>query len=714
MDTPATKQRPATDGFSRKPLLTDEERAASYAAKRVRTNEILRKASRFSRDISSGGWVHPPVDPHRRDSCRDDLGKFLKTYLGAQFSLPWSPDHLRVIAKIEEAVRDSIIFSVGMPRGSGKTSMCEGACAWGILYGHLRFPILFGSSLKAGKNCHKSVVAQLECNDLIAADFSEIVGPVRSMENIRHRARGQLYNGKPTYMEWTKEKIVMPCIPGSIAAGTIFACAGMFAEFRGTKEVFRADDGSVMQDARPDFFFVEDPQTDESAWSPEQCSKRIAFIKSAIMGMGGPAKQVGGVITCTVIAPNDAADQLLDRKAHPAFHGIRTKMMYSPPANMALWDTYADLRRRGQQADDGGGPKEANAFYVANREKMDEGAVMAWPERFGRDESSAVQHAMNFRFDRGEAAFAAEAQNEPLVEQIGDSNLNPAAIMLRINSVPKREVPLGLERLTAFIDVGDILWWGVCAWGPGFTGAIIEYGSFPDQRREYFTKADARQTLAKMFPTMGLEGRTFAGLKSLSDELISRRYKRLDGAELQIDRFGIDANWGLSTDTVYNFVRQSPWGPKFVPTHGKYVGAATLPWERWEKRPGEIHGHHLIWPVLKPQRAVRHLLIDTNHWKSHVAGRLTTAIADRGALTIYGRDPSAHRLLADHLTSEVGHPVAGRERKTTEWKIKPSRQDNDLFDVVVGCAALASTLGITLDSQPAQVRTPTKRARFYG
>ena len=46
---------------------------------------------------------------------------------------------------------------------------------------------------------------------------------------------------------------------------------------------------------------------------------------------------------------------------------------------------------------------------------MDDGAVVAWPERFNHDELSAVQHAMNLRL-QDERAFWAEYQNEPLPE----------------------------------------------------------------------------------------------------------------------------------------------------------------------------------------------------------------------------------------------------------------------------------------------------------
>jgi len=42
--------------------------------------------------------------------------------------------------------------------------------------------------------------------------------------------------------------------------------------------------------------------------------------------------------------------------------------------------------------------------------------VVAWPQRYNRDEVSAVQHAMNLKL-QDEAVFWAEYQNEPLPEK---------------------------------------------------------------------------------------------------------------------------------------------------------------------------------------------------------------------------------------------------------------------------------------------------------
>jgi hypothetical protein len=84
------------------------------------------------------------------------------------------------------------------------------------------------------------------------------------------------------------------------------------------------------------------------------------------------------------------ADNILDRDKHPEWNGERTKMVYSFPANEKLWQQYAQLRADSPRRGNAG--EEATAFYRANRDAMDAGAAVAWPERFNHDELSAIQH----------------------------------------------------------------------------------------------------------------------------------------------------------------------------------------------------------------------------------------------------------------------------------------------------------------------------------
>src|SRR5690606_29401401 len=98
----------------------------------------------------------------------------------------------------------------------------------------------------------------------------------------------------------------------------------------------------------------------------------------------------------------------------------------------------------------------------------------------------------------------------------------------------------------------------------------------------------------------------------------------------------------------------------------------------------------------------RHVIFDTNVWKSWVHARLGMATGDKGTLSIHGKG-SDHAMLADHLTSEYPSVVESKGRKATYWTMRPGR-DNHWLDCLVGAGVAASMGG--LSSLPAANRKP--------
>jgi hypothetical protein len=208
----------------------------------------------------------------------------------------------------------------------------------------------------------------------------------------------------------------------------------------------RADGRTV----RPSLVVPDDPQTDESARSPSQCETRESVLAGAILGLAGPAKKISGILPCTVIRPGDMADSILDRDKHPEWNGERTKMVYSFPTDENLWQRYAVLRADSLRVY--GDIRSATDFYVANREAMDAGAAIAWPERFNHDEVSAVQHAMNLRL-QDESAFWAEYQNEPQAEQLDTQIVTFDDVLAKTNGLPRFRLPVDVTHVVAAVDI---------------------------------------------------------------------------------------------------------------------------------------------------------------------------------------------------------------------------------------------------------------------
>ena len=681
--------------FDRKHTPEETSGARSYEDRRNAERDRQAEQSLAGRDI---GPLPEVVNPDRKAACERNFQLFCESYFPETYSLAWSPDHLKVIEKIETAVLRGGLFALALPRGSGKTTITESAALWSMLYGHREFVVLIGATESAALELLDSLKTELEVNERLAEDFPEVCYPVAQLEGIANRCAGQLYKGERTRITWTSNEIVLPTVEGSRASGIIVRVAGITGRLRGMK--FKRSDG---RNVRPSLVVIDDPQTSESAGSLEQTRKRVRVLAGDILGLAGPGQKISGIMPCTIIRPGDMADIILNRNTHPDWNGEKTRMVYRFPTNMKLWEEYAEIRAEALRTE--GNFQKATEFYLANREAMDAGAEVSWEARFNHDEVSALQHAMNLKF-QDEAAFQSEYQNDPLPDDTADDSLlSVDEICAKINGLTRRRVPLKCDRLTMFVDVQKaLLFYVVIAWAEDFTGAVIDYGSWPDQHRHEYSLADANPSIQTLFPKAGFEGALYAALSALTDECLGREWEREDGAVLKIERALVDANWGQSTDVVYQFCRQSSHAGVILPSHGRYVGASSKPMTEYRKQQGDRLGFNWMIPNVAGKRAIRHVIYDTNHWKSFIHARLAVPVGDKGSLTLYGRIPGAHQLFAEHLTAEYRVKTQGRGRTVDEWKLKPQSHDNHFLDCVAGCAVCGSMLGASLpETLPAKL-----------
>lgn len=669
-----------------------------YAAHKEAARRRNAAMSAGGREI---GEIPKVKHPKRKKECRSDLRKFLETYFSESFYIEWSEDHKKAIARIESTVLKGGLFAFAMPRGSGKTTMLVAAALWAILYGHRCFVVLVGATEDAATELLTDIKTIIETNEKIMEDFPEACYPIEKLDGIVNRANGQLYNGKRTRIRWKDDYIVFPTIEGSAASGAVIRVAGITGRIRGMKAK-RADG----RDIRPDLVLVDDPQTRESALSVKQTKDRVRILNGDILGLAGPKKKISGFMPCTVISKEDMADQILDPAKHPSWNGERTKFCYAFPTDEKLWEKYREIYEESMRTDHNF--SAATEFYRKNREAMDAGCVPAWKERFDGDELSAVQNIMNLKI-RDEEAFMAEYQNEPLAENDQSADqMTTELILSRLNGLKALVLPAETAKVTMFIDVMDkFLAYVICAWQEDFTGAVVDYGTFPKQPTADFTVADARATLSKRFPNMGPEGYLTEGLKALVSETMQREFVREDGVVMKVGRILVDANWGEFTNLVYRFCQRSEYSHIIFPSHGRFISVTARPISQYTRKQGEKIG--LEWQIKKTWRAdIRHVTFDTNYWKSFIRRRFNTAPADKGSLTLSGRKPNVHRFFAEHMTAEKFESVTGSTRTMDQWKLPVGKTENHWFDGVVGCAVAASIEGITLPGNS----LPTVRKRI--
>jgi hypothetical protein len=315
-------------------------------------------------------------------------------------------------------------------------------------------------------------------------------------------------------------------------------------------------------------------------------------------------------------------------------------------------------------------------------------------------ELGAIQHAYNLLIDDGEDVFASECQNEPFKAKEDLNSDAPTAdeITAKTNGVARGVVPIEGSRVVAFVDVQkEYLAWMVCGFGDGFTGAVVDYGTYPDQKRATFHRRDVRETLAKATKATTFEAQIYAGLDACVNGLMGREWKREDGTLLKPEKILVDASYGDSTETVKLFCRRSPHAAVLMPSHGRYCGAKSRPLNDGKAKLGERRGWGWKIPAGATRTNVRHVLFDTNAWKTRMAGLIRVPMGGRGCLTLFGKLAEAHKLLAEHLTAEVPTRVTANGRTVTEWTIRVHRPDNEWLDGLVGCGVAASILGVTIN-----------------
>jgi hypothetical protein len=695
-----------------------KKRSAASDYGKVKEDARVRSMERSMAGRDCAEWVHAPVDALRREACKNNFRLFCETYEPERYDLAWSDAHIEAIATIERVVLNGGRHAIALPRGSGKTTLSVSAVKWAALYGHCRYVALIGATDGHAETMLDGIKTDLESNELYEQDFSDVCGPIRALEGISHRAKGQLCNGTRTRIVWRSDKIIFPTVEGGSASGTIVSVAGILGRVRGMQHTMQ--DGTIV---RPSLVILDDPQTDDSAKSRVQCDRRERVLSRAILNLAGPKQKIAGIMPCTVICPGDMVDRMLDQEKHPEWNVTRVKMMEQEPTNEKLWRQYADIREESLRVNKS--LKQATKFYREHQKEMDAGAKIMWPEWYDDDEASAIQHAMNLKLTN-EPMFMAEFQHAPVAEDLGDvEQLDEDAFCQRLNGVAHGVVPLERTVITAYCDVQkDALPYVVCAWGEEFSGDVIDYGVFPEQSRKLrnFRLRDAHPTIAQAHEkqtgnTAGLEGNLYWAMGQVAKKILGRKWSTASGTELAASLLLFDAQWGESTDVVYQFCRETEYHRSVMPAHGTGITASMRPMSERKRKKGEKIGLNWYIPVPGSRRVIRHVNIDANFWKTFVNHRLLTQQGDPGSLALYGRDPSEHVGLAAHYLAERPDLIHNetRQRTVTQWTIRERNLDNHWWDGLVGCAVGASMLGIAVKESGGSSRNvmkPTPRKKI--
>lgn len=611
--------------------------------------------------------IHPlPVcaDPVTRFRCDDDLLFFLMECFPNRFQMQFGQAHLDYIQELQTIIRDGGQRAIGMPRGSGKTTVFEPAIIWAAVTGQRKYTLALAATKPLAEMIHKNIKTELESNARLLELYPEAMHPIKMLEGTNRRALSQTHRGALTYVEFGGT-VVFGRV-GAVSDGCVIAHASMESSFRGLARLLPSG-----EKIRPDLVLIDDVLTDKGALSPSQNQKIEGLIEGAVLKLAGPNKTIACLLSGTVIQKGDACDRFLDNKKKPMWRGKRIPFFYSMPTDLEVWERWKDIYIADVQ--DGTDRKNSLGFYRDNKAKMDAGASVSWEARMEKGDPNAVYYGMR-KWAEDPVSFQSEYQLQPTdrFESFTSQRMKEDDLMSRLSpNLRQGDKPKDEHAITCGIDFNqNAMTWQVMAWTKGVS-TIIDYGFWPEQPSRYFKMRDAVQTIERRYPAPSYE--QSAGM-ALEDLLTRLREKYRPEATL------IDCNWEPSTEAVKEqcrkFAKQTL--AIYLPARGKYVGPSETPISEWKKLKGEVLGNG--WRITTKNRYT-YVIHDPNYIKSSLYRMWAKNLID-----IYNpreAAPNHHLNWAQQRCSEYAVALSSAVRSMEKWEQLPNYPDNHLLDTEV-------------------------------
>ncbi len=145
---------------------------------------------------------------------------------------------------------------------------------------------------------------------------------------------------------------------------------------------------------RPDLVIVDDASSQHNENTKEAREKMLHWFNTEVVPLG--AKGTAIVLVGTMVSATGLLNHVLKRKDFRAsFHGA----VISEPDFPELWERYNEIYAKSEDM------TEPDAFYEANKEKMEQGVIVAWPWRW------SYRALMHEKVNMGTRAYNSEYRN---------------------------------------------------------------------------------------------------------------------------------------------------------------------------------------------------------------------------------------------------------------------------------------------------------------
>lgn len=646
------------------------------------------------------GEIQPPRHPRLKERCKYDLELFGWMYCRALLRHRASADiRSGLIHDAQECILNGGQSADLYARGGGKTTwICQIAAIWALLYGHRRFVVTIGASLKAAKKNLKTIRRHLARSPEILSDFPAIAIPIRHLGGVAQRAASQTYHGDATDIEWGTDQITLPILRDNngytldLACGGILAVTGVGGAIRG------ANEGGQ----RPDMLLFDDPQTRKAAASPKLVEGILEYIHSDALGLAGHDSTISAFLTITPQRFGDVAMEISSQAKYPEWSIKVQPFIKTLPPN---WDQLVQLFCEQYAADAAAKDytrKLSTAWYIENAALFEQLETID-PEQYDHvREVDVVHHLLNLRAKMGRAAFDAEIMMH-VTDSASEIQIDADRVSSSLNGAPRGICPPGTDTVVGFCDIniqsGAGLSWALVAFGPQRVGAVIDYGRYP---------ADGSPLVPPNASDRTRNRRVASAIREIVQTIATRRIRDTRNRAVRIRALAFDRGW--LPDVVHRalFVIR-----KTLPVGFPLVSMRGFPWNKFGTRKADMlrRGDHIF---ATRSRYGEYLAFMAPYWREVMqSGFLETPLMP-GSLSLFGREAAEHYRFAQEICAERlvrKYQAYGGRETTTAWDWMTTGPEH-FCDSLTGCFALASwfraydALSATIDGAALGVKEP--------
>lgn len=257
-------------------------------------------------------------------------------------------------------------FAVQAPRGHAKTTVLTTIFALHqIVYNRRKYVLILSETDVLAKRILASINAQLKYNEKLRRDFGELLNPISTQNETDNEVNFITANGQ-------------------------------LVEASSSGKALR---GKTFRGQRPDLILADDLSSMNNEGTEAQRTKLLGWWNTTITPLG--ATNAAFILVGTRVTATGLIATLSELREYKS---IKYSAIISEPTNKHLWDDYLELYNSNTS------DEALNDFYEKNREAMEEGVELAWPQRW------TYRDLMHEKATIGSRAFASEYLNESFAE----------------------------------------------------------------------------------------------------------------------------------------------------------------------------------------------------------------------------------------------------------------------------------------------------------